>query len=102
MAIGIQASGPKSRRNVLSTSGIEPDGVTALELAAEAHQDRAFEDLVAPLVPAAQRLAYGMLQNGHEAEDAVQEATFKAWRAFPRFRERSDARLVPDHRRQRV
>jgi len=86
----------------LPASRIAQDGVTALEMAAEAHQDRAFEDLVAPLVPAAQRLAYGMLQNGHEAEDAVQEATFKAWRAFPRFREGSNARLVPDHRRQRV
>src|SRR5438067_10030050 len=54
-----------------ATSRIEPDGVTALEVAAKAHQDRPFVDLVAPLVPAAQRLAYGMLQNPHEAEDAV-------------------------------
>jgi RNA polymerase sigma factor (sigma-70 family) len=90
----------------LPASGIEQGGVTALEVAAEAHQDRAFADLVAPLVPAAQRLAYGMLQNGHEAEDAVQEATFKAWRAFPRFREGSNARawfltIVANECRQR-
>jgi len=90
----------------LPASRIAQDGVTALEMAAEARQDRAFEDLVAPLVPGAQRLAYGMLQNGHEAEDAVQEATFKAWRAFPRFREGSNARawfltIVANECRQR-
>ncbi len=80
--------------------------MTALEVAAEAHQGHAFEDLVAPLVPAAQRLAYGMLQNGHEAEDAVQEATFKARRALPRLREGSNARawfltIVANECRQR-
>jgi len=75
-------------------------------VAAEAHQDRPFVDLVAPLVPAAQRLAYGMLQNPHEAEDAVQEATFKAWRGFNRFQEGSNARawfltIVANECRQR-
>ena len=80
--------------------------MTALEVAAEAHQDQAFVDLVAPLVPVAQRLAYGMLQSRHEAEDAVQDATFKAWRAFPRFREGSNARawfltIVANECRQR-
>lgn len=58
----------------------------------EADQARPFADWVTPMVPAAQRLAYGMLQNAHESEDAVQEATFKAWRAFPRLREDSNHR----------
>jgi RNA polymerase sigma-70 factor (ECF subfamily) len=66
--------------------------VTAPEALTEANQDRPFADLVTPLVPAAQRLAYGMLQNAHDSEDAVQEATFKAWRAFPRLREGSNLR----------
>lgn len=86
--------------------GIEGIGVTAQDVLAEAHQDAAFADLVLPLVPAAQRLAYGMLQNAEEAEDAVQDATFKAWRAFARFRDGSNARawfltIVANECRQR-
>ena len=47
-----------------------------------------------------------MLQNPHEAEDAVQEATFKAWRAGPRLREGGDLRawfltIVANECRQR-
>ena len=73
---------------------------------AEAHPDAAFADLVLPLVPGAQRLAYGMLQNAQEAEDAVQDATFKAWRGFGRFRPGSNARawfltIVANECRQR-
>lgn len=80
--------------------------MTALEGLTEANQDRPFADLVVPLVPAAQRLAYGMLQNAHDSEDAVQEATFKAWAAFPRLREQSDIRawfltIVANECRQR-
>jgi len=80
--------------------------VTALEVLAEGNPDRPFADLVAPLIPAAQRLAYGMLQNIDESEDAVQEATFKAWRAFPRLREGSNHRawfltIVTNECRQR-
>jgi RNA polymerase sigma-70 factor (ECF subfamily) len=61
---------------------------------------------VTPLVPAAQRLAFGMLQNRHECEDAVQEATFKAWRAFGRLRDQSNLRawfltIVANECRQR-
>jgi RNA polymerase sigma factor (sigma-70 family) len=67
-------------------------GVMALDALTEANQDRPFADLVTALVPAAQRLAYGMLQNAHDSEDAVQEATFKAWRAFPHLREGSNHR----------
>src|SRR5207245_1196781 len=85
---------------------IETYGVTALEGLTEANQDRPFADLVTPLIPAAQRLAYGMLQNTHDCEDAVQEATFKAWRAFPRLREGSNLRawfltIVANECRQR-
>jgi RNA polymerase sigma-70 factor (ECF subfamily) len=53
----------------------------------------AFVDRLRPLLAAAHRLAYGMLQGSHEAEDAVQEAIFKAWRA--RNRVRPDADLKP-------
>jgi RNA polymerase sigma-70 factor (ECF subfamily) len=65
-----------------------------------------FIDLLLPLVPAGQRLAYAMLQNAHDAEDAVQEATVKAWRAVDRVREGSPLRpwfltIVANECRQR-
>ena len=62
-----------------------PDSVQPPNLACDA-----FVDGLRPLLPAAYRLAYGMLQNHHEAEDAVQEATFKAWRARDRLWPDSD------------
>ncbi|MDQ6747246.1 MAG: RNA polymerase sigma factor [Candidatus Dormibacteraeota bacterium] len=40
----------------------------------------AFAQLVAPTLPTAYRLAYGMLMNRDDAMDAVQEATVRAWR----------------------
>ncbi len=52
----------------------------------------AFESLVRPLVGQAHRLAYGMLRDHHAAEDAVQEATLRAWRRFHQFREGSTIR----------
>jgi hypothetical protein len=81
-----------AQRNEMRGRRIKRYGVMALDALTEANQDRPFADLVTPLVPAAQRLAYGMLQNAHDSEDAVQEATFKAWRAFPRLREGSNHR----------
>jgi len=41
---------------------------------------RAFEDLVGPLVEPGYRLACGMLHDPFAAQDVVQEATLKAWR----------------------
>ena len=60
-----------------------------------------------PLLAAAHRLAYGMLQGSHEAEDAVQEAIFKAWRARDRVRPDADLRpwflkIVANECRQRL
>lgn len=80
--------------------------MTALGAVAGTEGDQTFADLVLPLVPAAQRLAFGMLQNPHECEDAVQEATFKAWRALPRLRDESNLRawflkIVANECRQR-
>jgi RNA polymerase sigma-70 factor (ECF subfamily) len=45
-----------------------------------------FEALVVPLVVPAYELAYAMLHDRQEAEDAVQEAALKAWRGFRGFR----------------
>jgi RNA polymerase sigma-70 factor (ECF subfamily) len=50
------------------------------------------EALLAPLFLPAYRLAFGMLQNREEAEDAVQEAALSAWRRRQTFRAGADAR----------
>src|ERR1700730_9521394 len=42
--------------------------------------ERAFDALIGPLVDPGYRLAVSMLGDRQEAEDAVQEATIKAWR----------------------
>jgi RNA polymerase sigma-70 factor, ECF subfamily len=46
----------------------------------------AFEALLAPLVEPACQLAYSILRDWAEAEDAAQEAALKAWRAMARLR----------------
>ncbi len=48
----------------------------------------AFESQLRPLLRAAYDLAHAMLRDRQEAEDAVQEALVKAWRAFPGFEDR--------------
>lgn len=72
----------------------------------QAADQQSFMKQVALMLPLAQRLAYGMLQNAPEYEDALQDAYFKAWRAFPRLREGSDVRawfltIVANECRQR-
>jgi RNA polymerase sigma-70 factor (ECF subfamily) len=49
----------------------------------------AFMALVEPAMPAAFRLAVAMLHSDVDAEDAVQEAVYKAWRHRGRFRKGS-------------
>ncbi len=49
--------------------------------------DRAgFDGLITPLVEPAYRLAFAILRQKMSAEDAVQEATLKAWSKFASFR----------------
>jgi RNA polymerase sigma-70 factor (ECF subfamily) len=57
-------------------SDVEADLVAAVRT----RDAGAFEMLIAPLIQPAYRLAYSMLRNRDEAEDAVQEAALKAWR----------------------
>jgi RNA polymerase sigma-70 factor (ECF subfamily) len=52
----------------------------------------AFMDAVDAVIPAAYRLAHGMLRNRDEAADMVQEATLNAWRNRSSFREGSPMR----------
>jgi RNA polymerase sigma-70 factor (ECF subfamily) len=60
--------------------------------AARAGDGSAFAELVRPHYQAAFRVAYGMLHDSEEAEDAVQEAAFKAWRRLSNLREGSGLR----------
>jgi len=53
---------------------------------AKAVDHDSFVALVEPLLPAAYRLAVAMLRSETEAEDAVQEAVFNAWRHRGRFK----------------
>jgi RNA polymerase sigma-70 factor (ECF subfamily) len=71
----------------------------------------AFANSLEPLLPAAFRLASGMLHNRDDAEDAVQEAAMKAWRKRASFRAGADPKpwflaIVANeckmHRRKRV
>jgi hypothetical protein len=63
--------------------------MTLLE-AAKLGDDSAFELLLSPLLEPGYRLAGGMLQDHQAAQDAVQEAAFKAWRKLRQLRDGSD------------
>lgn len=62
------------------------------EQTAEPRQAAALDDLLAPLMLPAYRLAFGMLRNREEAEDAVQEAALSAWKHRNSFRPGADPR----------
>ena len=53
-----------------------------------------FEDALRPLIDPAYRIAFAQLRDRGQAEDAVQEACFKAWRSFGKLRDQ-DAALRP-------
>src|ERR1700674_1186665 len=69
----------------------QPASVTVIKAAKEGDA-AAFELLLEPLLGQAYRLACGLLHDHHAAEDAVQEAAFKAWRKLRQLREGSDMR----------
>jgi RNA polymerase sigma-70 factor (ECF subfamily) len=68
-----------------------PAAITLLE-AAKQGDDNAFEILLQPLLEPGYRLAGGMLQDHQAAQDAVQEAAFKAWRKLRQLRDGSEVR----------
>jgi RNA polymerase sigma-70 factor (ECF subfamily) len=55
-------------------------------LRAQRGDPRAYEELVRPHEEIAFRVAYVITRNAQDAEDAVQDALSKAWRALGRFR----------------
>ena len=64
----------------------------ALVHAAKQGDESAFEVLLEPLLGQGYRLACAMLHDHHAAEDAVQEAAFKAWLKVSQLREGADMR----------
>jgi RNA polymerase sigma-70 factor, ECF subfamily len=65
---------------------------TSLIQAAKQGDDSAFEILLEPMLEQAYKLACGMLHDHQAAEDAVQEAAFKAWRKLAHLRADSEMR----------
>ena len=57
-----------------------------------AGDERAFDALIGPLVEPGYRLAVTILNSASEAEDAVQEATIKAWRNLHQLKDAAVAR----------
>ncbi len=58
--------------------------ITELDVSSTA-SERDFGDLLRPLIDPAFRLAFAMLHDAQAAEDAVQEASFTAWRKVARL-----------------
>ena len=61
--------------------------------ASQALSERTFADLLTPLIEPGFRLALAMLHDAQAAEDAVQEASFTAWRKVGRIKDQG--RLKP-------
>jgi RNA polymerase sigma-70 factor, ECF subfamily len=60
--------------------------------AGQAIGERTFADLLQPLIEPGFRLALAMLHDPQAAEDAVQEASFTAWRKLGRIKDRDRIR----------
>jgi len=58
----------------------------------QAVSESAFADLLKPLIEPGYRLALAMLHDAQAAEDAVQEASFTAWRKLDRMRDQGRLR----------
>lgn len=67
-------------------------GRSELLEAAAAGDAAAFDALVGPLVESGYRLALSMLGGAADAEDAVQEATIKAWRGIGKLNDEAALR----------
>jgi len=63
-----------------------------VDVGAKAADKDGFVDALEPLLPTAFRLAYAMLRNRDDAEDAVQEAAANAWRKRSTFRAGAELR----------
>jgi RNA polymerase sigma factor (sigma-70 family) len=70
---------------------VQPATLSVVQ-AAKQGDESAFEILLEPLLAPGYRLACAILHDHHAAEDAVQEAAFKAWLKVSQLREGSEMR----------
>jgi RNA polymerase sigma-70 factor (ECF subfamily) len=68
------------------------DVVNAMSADASRSGELEFESMIGPLVEPGLRLAFSMLGDRSEAEDATQEAITRAWKRLPQLRDRSQLR----------
>ncbi|HEX9099878.1 MAG TPA: RNA polymerase sigma factor [Candidatus Dormibacteraeota bacterium] len=68
---------------------IEDRGEQALIARAKAGDQAAYESLLGPAIRPATRLAFAMLHDRSQAEDAFQESALRAWRRLQNLREGS-------------
>jgi RNA polymerase sigma-70 factor, ECF subfamily len=71
------------------SDGVEDRAEQAFIARAKAGDQVAYERLLEPAIRSATRLAFAMLQDHSEAEDAFQEAALRAWRRLQNLREGS-------------
>src|SRR6267378_5947550 len=67
-------------------AGVKPTPAT------RAIREQTFADLLSPLIEPGFRLALAMLHDPQAAEDAVQEASFTAWRKLGQMRDQGRLR----------
>jgi RNA polymerase sigma-70 factor (ECF subfamily) len=75
----------------MSDGPIRKDDQAVLEAARSGDPD-AFEQLIAKHRPSLHAHSYRILGSRQDADDAIQEALLRAWRAIPRFEGRSSVR----------
>lgn len=89
---GSNRRGGKCPAKVWQVQQVAVLGDAKLLEAARAGDKTSFERLIEPHIAVGYRLAAAMLNDRGQAEDAVQEATFRAWRSLHQLRSSSQIR----------
>ena len=77
----------------MTTGAVTPVDESALLSAARGGDEQAFERLLAPYRRALQVHCYRLLGSLHDAEDALQDTSLRAWRGLDRFEPRAPFRV---------